>query len=268
MSVINAFNQHPSFTLASNSMPHGSHIASCAQQGGGENKISPYIMGEEHDELEMLGAGIAMQSGGGIDDAKYTEEQLSQMLGGIVQMGGKVKRNESISEAFFSLLKKRKTLASRRKGALVKGFKTLLKTRRKLFKDRKAKLGFKLSRVYNRSPAGRMVGRDMKQGSRDRIVLKQAMGRSMGRSIGRSMGRSAGVTGGGKRRKASHKALHKASHRRSNKKHVRFSLQNGGSTVGYSVAGVNLPSHLSALASPGPITHAPTCSGTPYQHFV
>ncbi len=168
--------------------------------------------------------------------------------------GGKIKRNQSIADAFFSLIGKRKTLAVNRKNALQKGFKTLLSSRKKMFARRKAKLTKRLGNIYSRSPVSIMNGRNTHQ-MNNRIVLKNKIGRSMGKSISRS----ANIAGGGMKCSTSCK---NKSHR--HKKHVRFSTQSGG--VGYSVAGVNLPANLSMLASPGTFTPYPSCDGAPYQH--
>jgi hypothetical protein len=191
-----------------------------------------------------------IQRGGG--DSSYTNKELERMHEHILIGGGKIKRNQSISDAFFTLIGKRKVLAVNRKNSLQKGFKTLLSSRKKMFNARKAKLTQKLRNVHSRSPASILVGRDMRQMNSNRIVLKSKMGKSMGKSIGRS----ASIAGGGKYNGHSHR----------HKKRVHFSTQIGG--VGYGLGGINLPSNLSMLASPGTFTPYPHCSGASYQHPV
>jgi len=202
----------------------------------------------------------ASYSGGDavFNDASYSEPQLGGMEHAVVQMGGKIKKDQSVSEAFFTLLKNRKYLAIQRKNELAKGFKTLLKTRKKLFKHRKEVLGKTFSSARGRSPAERMIGRDMRQmGDRNRITLKHNIGKSMGRSIGKSIGQA----GGRRRPKCSRSCKKKHRHHR----HSSKSLKGG---AGYAVAGMNLAPSDSALA-PGLFARYNDCpaNGT-YQHPV
>ena len=253
--LVNALSQHTPIVFANNILPHSSHNApfNCPQRGGG-NIISPKYMMNTIDNL----VPNIIQRGGG--DGAYTEEELAQMTHHILIGGGKIKRNQSISDAFFTLIGKRKVLAVNRKNALQKGFKTLLSSRKKMFNARKVKLTQKLGKVYARSPASIMVGRDMRQMNSNRIVLKSKMGRSMGRSVGRS----ASIAGGGKHHAHCGASCKRASHSHRHKKRVHFSTQSGG--VGYGIGGVNLPANLSMLASPGTFTPYPHCSGVSYQH--
>ncbi len=203
------------------------------------------------------GATPDAQFGGGamMNDDSYSDAQLGGMENAIVQMGGKIKKDQSISEAFFTLLKNRKYLAIQRKNELAKGFKTLLKTRRKLFKQRKEVLNKTFNSMRGRSPAERMIGRDMRQmGNSDRITLKFNIGKSMGKSIGQS--------GGRRHSKCSRSCKKKHRHyRRSSSKGLK-----GG--AGYAVAGMNIAPSDSALAQ-GLFARYDDCpaNGT-YQHPV
>lgn len=249
---VNALNQHTPTIFSNTIIPNGPHNAMNCQKGG-----SKIISGIIMNGVEPVVPAIAMRGGGDWNnDSKYTGGELDQMKNFIEQTGGGVRKDQSISEAFFDLLKKRKTLAVKRKSELQKGFKTLLSARKKLYTQRKAKLGKSLKTVYARSPAGRMIGRDIQQQRNNRIVLKSKSNRAIGRSIGRSKS----IAGGG--RKCSSSCKNK------NHKHkkVRFASQTGG--VGYSANGINLPSNLSMLASPASFTPYPQCTGAPYQHYA
>ncbi len=202
---------------------------------------------------------VPIRGGAIMNDDSYSETQLGGMEDAIVQMGGKIKKDQSISEAFFTLLKNRKYLAIQRKNELAKGFKTLLKTRKKLFQQRKEVLNKTFSVMRSRSPAERMMGRDMRQmGDRNRITLKFNVGKSTGKSIGQSIGQS----GGRKRSKCSRscKKKHRHHHHRSSK-----GLKGG---AGYAVAGMNIAPSDSALAQ-GLFARYDDCpaNGT-YQHPV
>ena len=203
------------------------------------------------------------QSGGEIElfnDASFGAEQLSGMNNAIVQMGGKVKRDQSISQAFFTLLSNRKYLAIQRKNQLAKGFKTLLATRKKLFKKRKEALNKTFSGMRGRSPTERMVGRDMRQMEDSRrITLKHNISKSIGRSIGKSIGQA-----GGRR---SSKCLRscKKKHRHSRNASIKKRMKGG---AGYAIAGVNISPNESALAQ-GIFSRYNDCpAGGTYQHPV
>ena len=266
-SHVNVFNQHTPFIFSNTIPPNGPHTL-C---GGSANIISNKVMSNFSTLVPV--PQIAMR-GGGIDaqiDSNYTGGEIEQMHNYVLQTGGKIRKDQSISEAFFDLLKKRKTLAVERKTELQKGFKTLLHSRKKMFSERKAKLGKSLGNVYSRSPASRLVGRDMQQRNNNRIVLKsksrsKSKRSAIGRSIGRSMGRSMSIAGGGKKTCLSSCKLRGRRHKHKGGKHVRFALQHGG--VGYSTNDINLPPNLSMLASPASFTPSPPCVGLPYQHYV
>lgn len=295
MVAVNALNAHPSGFYSDNSIPNGSHAAcqrggaqnlisdNSMTYFGGNNVLTESIndlnqmlggggyqfRGGSSAELEKIAEQIGNQVGGYeaapdvhigggssiMNDNSYSETQLGGMENAIVQMGGKIKKDQSISEAFFTLLKNRKYLAIQRKNELAKGFKTLLKTRKKLFKQRKEVLNKTFSGIHGRSPAERMVGRDMRQmGNSNRITLKFNVGKSIGKSIGQS--------GGRKRSKCSRscKKKHRHHHHRSSK-----GLKGG---AGYAVAGMNIAPSDSALAQ-GLFARYDDCpaNGT-YQHPV
>ena len=285
--AVNALNVHPSGFYSDNSIPNGLHVA-CQQQGGAQNLISDNSMtyfggnneltanieafngmlrgcalggsgyqyrGGSSESLNDIADKITVQVGDGaaFGDASYSRAQIGGMENAIVQMGGKVKKDQSISEAFFTLLKNRKYLAIQRKNELEKGFKTILKTRKKLFKKRKEVLDKTFSGARGRSPAERTLGRDMRQMGNNRITLKYNIGKSVGRSIGQ--------TGGRRRPKCSRSCGKKHRHRR----HSSKSLKGG---AGYAIAGMNLSPSDSALA-PGLFARYNDCpaNGT-YQHPV
>jgi hypothetical protein len=295
MAAVNALNVHPSGFYSDNSIPNGPHVAcqlggaqnlisdNSMTYFGGNHELTANIetfnemiggagyqyrggssggagfqyRGGSAQGLEDLVKEIGDQVGGGtaFNDASYSDAQLGGMEHAVVQMGGKVKKDQSISEAFFTLLKNRKYLAIQRKNELVKGFNTLLKTRKKLFKQRKEVLNKTFSGMRGRSPAERMIGRDMRQmGNSDRIALKFNIGKSMGRSIGKSIGQA-----GGRRRPKCSKSCRKK-HR-----HHRHTLKGG---AGYAIAGMNISPSDSALA-PGLFARYNDCpvNGT-YQHPV
>lgn len=257
--LVNELNQHTPTIFSNPIPPNGPHIAMNCQSGGG-NIISDYnnnmnSMDVEVPNIPMVGGG------GGMIDANYTGGELDKMKNYIVQTGGRIHKDQSISEAFFDLLKKRKLLAVKRKSELQKGFVTLLRARKKMYTQRKAKLSKSLGNVYARSPMTRLIGRDMQQQRSNRIVLKSNTSKAIGRSIGKSIGRSVAIAGGSRKCSASCK---NKSHK--HKKRVHFAAQHGG--VGYSANGINLPSNLSMLASPASFTPYPQCTGAPYQHYV
>ena len=284
MVSVNALNVHPSGFFSDNTIPNGPHVA--RQQGGSQNLISDNSMtqfggnteltagidalnqalagggyqfrGGSSQELNAIADKILGQTGGSSQmvDSSFSAPQLGGMENAIMQMGGKVKKGQSISQAFFTLLRNRKYLAIQRKNQLAKGFKTLLKTRKKLFKQRKESLRKTFSGPRGRSPAERMVGRDMRQmgSNNERIALKH----NIGRSIGRSKSRSIGQAGGAKCSRSCRKK-----HRHHKSKSIKMK---GG--AGYAIAGMNLAPSDSALAQ-GLFARYNDCpvDGT-YQHPV
>jgi hypothetical protein len=290
--AVNALNQHTPIIFSSDQIPNGPHVAcqqggaqnlisdnSMTQFGGNDaltanieafNKMlgggmqqainmrrvggSYQYRGGSAMGLEYLAKQIGNQVGGGAQmvDSSFSATQLGGMEQAIVQMGGKVKKDQSISQAFFTLLRNRKYLAIKRKNQLAKGFKTILQTRKKLFKHRKEALNKTFSGMRGRSPAEKMVGRDMRQmGKNDRITLKYNIGASRSRSIGHS--------GGRRDDNCSRSCMKKHRHNRSKR-------MKGG--AGYAIAGMNLAPSDSALAQ-GLFARYDDCpvNGT-YQHPV
>ena len=291
MVSVNALNVHPSGFFSDNAIPNGPHVA--CQRGGAQNLISDNSMtqfggnteltsgidafnqalaggmrggsayqyrGGSSEELDTLAEEILVKTGGETQmvDSSFSAPQLGGMSNAIMQMGGKVKKGQSISQAFFTLLKNRKYLAIQRKKQLAKGFKTLLQTRKKLFKHRKEALNKTFSGMRGRSPAERMVGRDMRQmgSNNERIALKHNIGRSIGRSKSRSIGQAGGRRGASKCPRSCRKK-----HR-----HTKSVTMKGG--AGYAIAGMNLAPSDSALAQ-GLFARYNDCpaNGT-YQHPV
>jgi hypothetical protein len=290
MVSVNALNVHPSGFFSDNAIPNGPHVA--CQKGGAQNLISDNSMTQFGGNTELTTgisalnqalAGGALKGGGGYQyrggssqkldniadkilgqtggssqmvDSSFSAPQLGGMEHAITQMGGKVKKGQSISQAFFTLLKNRKYLAIQRKNQLATGFKTLLKTRKKLFKHRKEALNKTFSGMRGRSPAERMVGRDMRQmgSNNNRIALKHNIGRSIGRSKSKSIGQAGGAL-------CSRSCRKKHRHRKS-----KSTKMKGG--AGYAIAGMNLAPSDSALAQ-GLFARYNDCpaNGT-YQHPV
>ena len=230
-------------------------------------QISAQIGGmyvDAQGESTALDISHAQSGGETLNDASFGVEQLSGMNDAIVQMGGKVKKDQSISQAFFTLLRNRKYLAIQRKNQLAKGFKTLLATRKKIFKKRKEALDKTFSGMRGRSPAERMVGREMKQTEDSRrITLKHNIAKSIARSVGRSVGKSIKQAGG----RRSSKCLRSCKKKHRHHRHTSIKKRMKGG-AGYAIAGINISPSDSALAQ-GLFSRYNDCPvGGTYQHPV
>ena len=101
---VNALNQHTPAIFSNTIPPNGPHVAMNCQQGGESGiKISDNIMNMNTTEAVKV-PDIPMRGGGDYkNDAHYTGGELVDMENYIAQIGGGVRKDQSISEAFFDL---------------------------------------------------------------------------------------------------------------------------------------------------------------------